>query len=1144
MYNKLLIESGGGIIATSQMAKQDNAVTINIGLGGTGIDCLKMLKKEVYSRLCPDNGANSVVPEYKHIKFLAVDTDKSSLDSTKELNTINDTNDEFFDISSSDIHKFLSDITKNKANYPEYSWLCTRDIKTNSQGLRIKSAEAGAGGVRQAGRILLIQKSSQFVTKLETLINSACKDMTEPSININIFTGIGGGTGAGTFLDVCYLVRYVLSNNNFSKIPMVSGFFFLPDVNLQKKPDITYVMSNGFASMKDLDYCMNFENNGGEWNQLYHGFSYKTKEAPVDMAYLISAENSKGGNKSNGYQYAMHVAVNAVLEFITKPYIPTGAVDGEGENVFSVNSHISNFERIVSEVEKKSKEHGGLYRYCALGGSNAYLPYKDIMTYLASKIFVAFSYVEKTLPIENDIENFVGSNNLSFTNIYSSIKNNISAITKYNVDKELLKDQLPSITSADEFPNVLKKIVEAKKTVQGEYERNMKALTESVENSNLQNTSSIISLISRINKAVKDLAKNPKYGPYFAAGILHSVNTVDLQNIIDGYIDENNRLLQMARSTCDLRREEVEAALSKVRAKNKPKYRDEYVDSFYAYQIQQATVTSYEKMGDVLSTLKVQVEDLYNDYYNPFLVVFNNLSETFDANLNKLSKPINVYTSFSKPIISLNDKDKKLREALDSTVENMKIPDIMNHFIECLLDNDEQWLKNNEDELCATVKNFFLNELSSFADKSITYYLKLKYGFKPDDKNVGPLLTQKIYEDIIVSVYGNSTPLFTSNSTVFKMENAAKMGYCSVPEISTEIKAAAQELIDTRDVSLTRRILETQNEISVFQYICGVPLAAYNNASIYYDKYKNDRESGKHLYEGVDGGPDFRNLPNLVPFSTIPDSMLTNELNENSNEFDRAVKNGVIVYNYLDKDETIVDSCIINMFDEENVDKDIEAINSIVNTGNSAKIENALENLKDQKLPEIVDTRFIVNDGCANHQEVVCKDNALNSPYLCEIIKKENSILDKYISAIENLKKAREANDPQVYKKFAQALCCNVIFKESTFNYKYKTETGVFAEDIELTSRKTEPYGEDMPLYSAFYNYKGLPNEVKDDIDKAVNEVLDNDDTYVSVYKENREVIKQFVLEQGKEDIDVARKLYANNAKEIQTALEQIYNLI
>ena len=195
-------------------------------------------------------------------------------------------------------------------------------------------------------------------------------------------------------------------------------------------------------------------------------------------------------------------------------------------------------------------------------------------------------------------------------------------------------------------------------------------------------------------------------------------------------------------------------------------------------------------------------------------------------------------------------------------------------------------------------------------------------------------------------------------------------------------------------------------------------------------------------------------------------------------------------------------------------------------------------------MPKIVDTRFIVNDGCANHQKVVCKDNALNSPYLCEIIKKENSIFDKYNSAIENLKKAREANDPQVYKKFAQALCCNVIFKESTFNYKYKTETGVFAEDIELTSRKTEPYGEDMPLYSAFYNYKGLPNEVKDDIDKAVNEVLDNDDTYVSVYKANRDVIKQFVLEQGKEDIDIARKLYANNAKEIQTALEQIYNLI
>ena len=96
MYNKLLISAGGGIVSRSQQSEQDNVATIAIGLGGTGIDCLRLLKREVYDKLKPDNGEDSVIPRYDHIKYLAVDTDKKSLGTTKELNSI-DENTEYFD---------------------------------------------------------------------------------------------------------------------------------------------------------------------------------------------------------------------------------------------------------------------------------------------------------------------------------------------------------------------------------------------------------------------------------------------------------------------------------------------------------------------------------------------------------------------------------------------------------------------------------------------------------------------------------------------------------------------------------------------------------------------------------------------------------------------------------------------------------------------------------------------------------------------------------------------------------------------------------------------------------------------------------------------------------------------------------------
>lgn len=269
MYKKLLIEAGGGIISRSQQSEQAEAATIAIGLGGTGISCLRELKKEVYNKLKPDNGEESVVPEYKHIKFLAVDTDKDSLGANGDLDAI-DSNTEFFDISCNDINGLLTSIQELKGSHPELGWLCTGDVTKGKKGLSIYSAEAGAGGVRQIGRLLLIQKSSNFVRKITNIIKTAVTDLPAGSpINIHIFTGMGGGTGAGTFLDVCYLIQYVLQEENFIGRTETCGYFFLPDVNIANyvnEETEKYVKVNGFASMKELDYCMNFHRNGGDWN--------------------------------------------------------------------------------------------------------------------------------------------------------------------------------------------------------------------------------------------------------------------------------------------------------------------------------------------------------------------------------------------------------------------------------------------------------------------------------------------------------------------------------------------------------------------------------------------------------------------------------------------------------------------------------------------------------------------------------------------------------------------------------------------------------------------------------------------------------------------------------------------------------------
>lgn len=53
VYSKLLLSSGGGIVSTQQQAKQtQGTATVLIGLGGTGVHCIRTIKTQVYPALC------------------------------------------------------------------------------------------------------------------------------------------------------------------------------------------------------------------------------------------------------------------------------------------------------------------------------------------------------------------------------------------------------------------------------------------------------------------------------------------------------------------------------------------------------------------------------------------------------------------------------------------------------------------------------------------------------------------------------------------------------------------------------------------------------------------------------------------------------------------------------------------------------------------------------------------------------------------------------------------------------------------------------------------------------------------------------------------------------------------------------------
>ena len=48
VYSKLLLSTGGGIVSSQQQAEQvKNTATLLIGLGGTGVHCIRTIKTPV-----------------------------------------------------------------------------------------------------------------------------------------------------------------------------------------------------------------------------------------------------------------------------------------------------------------------------------------------------------------------------------------------------------------------------------------------------------------------------------------------------------------------------------------------------------------------------------------------------------------------------------------------------------------------------------------------------------------------------------------------------------------------------------------------------------------------------------------------------------------------------------------------------------------------------------------------------------------------------------------------------------------------------------------------------------------------------------------------------------------------------------------
>ena len=1094
VYSKLMLSSGGGIISRDQQAEQvKNTATVLIGLGGTGIDALRTIKTQVYSRLKPDD-PEAVTPEYAHIRFLGVDTaERSRGDQKKEDEQDNlkdsqilalDEATEFFPISNPDVKKALSNETA-LAKRPELSWLRWREIDKPNLSM------AGAGGIRQVGRFMMMDRSQAFLTRVEEEINKAKTDLDSPTVNVHIFSGLSGGTGAGCFLDVCYLVRSIA--NDIGGVT-VFGYFFLPDVNLSCIPTSNtrvrqYIPRNGYAAMQELDYCMNLPHNGGSFTQEYQGHNLvQWAEPPVDMCHLICATNADGSVISNAYRYAMSVTAEYLMDFLT-----------DSHEQFGLEEQLSNFRQMVAGGDGE-KTSGFQLAYCVIGAACASIPLREINTYLASHLFAHFGAIRRNIPTQGDVEALavqaLARDAQSVSGIYESLLREIREnagddYAAYQDDWKFVRDYGNSELVTSYTNQTAAKL--------NRVEANAQSMM-TAENKG--------SLLGRLQDQLALVLRDIRRGPIFAQKMFDAAQDHNLLNLIDGLLRENTSRWNQEAAQTDLRTRDYDDAKSDFdnRRRRKPlgdsdaKRFNDYEYYLMLLEQHKLAMNVYDQMNTVLTALRKQVEDINGSYYAKLSRVMNDLIDTFQENRAALESEsiLDSGSSFAMPMMTIAE----LKDALDAEVRKLNIPNMMDAFMALLLNNEREWITEDENKITRLVTRFFVKTaFAGFAGRTITAFLKDKYSITNDEQ-----LANQVYQDWMRPLAAKAKPLFFMNSSVWQQSQTSSLAFISVPRSSAAISAAAARMASNPGHAWKEKESALTDRIYVMSSACVLPLSAYNNCQKYEQAYFNESDAvGRHYYEGrpVQGMDfnDWRRLPSLTPQSLLDLDTAAPKMKEIT-ESAKALYEKAAALGLIDRESFLCKPTAESVEQRKALTGRCRSAAETVRTPEDAvSARKLLDELAAAKLPMQHTLYAMKNDGHAgNEQEKrdVQEDHFVSAPVYQQMVRETLGELEQLQADADNAARAlqdaidRAEKGTQAMNAYCDALFTGVLSLEGRVLLYRESQYGVTNETVLSKRDAAFPFGT-IPVYQGFLSYQALPEELRASMAQLANDRLNAD---------------------------------------------------
>lgn len=834
LVKQLSLSENGGVYFEGTRVNPTQDPIVFVGLGGTGIDALLRIKNEVQTRmpLPKDDTGKIIGTSPANIGFLAIDTAKQAMEKSYGIAEFDKNGDEFVNISVDGLPKAISAVVEQtRTDDVVWSWF-DRDINGNG-------GVDGANGIRQVGRFMLIQNIKEIKSKFEKTINrvlNAAKGQETTKLRIFVLTGIGGGTGSGTFIDVAYLLRKFGSevNNNTT----LFGYIFTPDLNKGKGGDQTSMYRNGFASLKELDYWMSIGSHGEHFKQDYSDtVRVDSNRRPFEYCHLITGRNFNGENVT--YDEAMDSVAGDLFSFI---------VNEKVTNASGNTALAEMYDNIFSHIDTAVKKAPANYYFLSIGSDKIEIPYTEITTLVAARLIKKIQPMIDRAPARDEFAKDLFMLGLQKDQLVTYMKQNVIGI--------------PSSGQTYKYSDIWPS--------NDPYQRDWRWLQEHATIKIRENASNLASVYEgKLLDYIQGIIKDPNKGPCYAAKLIYSDTSYSLIKTLEGFRKD----CQERVAGTGMRINEVKERLSECFAAGrnagvfgKGTVTKEYVDLLTQWIEYSFGYWIEADLNDGLAQLIERLNKYYKKIFGILEDTMERLPDIFEKNMTKLVSDEHDFLQHpekaAKYLIRPLQYEKEFSEKLD---KSMAVA--VNVFGTSVLNDLKKWT------------GLALNEVDSE---------------QPTDADVGGALADFIFTNFEQELSLNMQQLLMKDAgqkdmDTYLREKLDKLRLGAVPLYELSVEQRNRVYLDEfamisipndcpdilRIASGARRDGETakqSEELSRLQWvkvIAGIPIFALPGVAEMEELYEKAMQGGTVTRRGVHLRYDWRDhMPSPIPEMT------------------------------------------------------------------------------------------------------------------------------------------------------------------------------------------------------------------------------------------------------------------------------------